>query len=161
MLRSNPGFTAIAVAALTLGIGATTAIFTVVNTVLLEPLPYPNPDRIMQVGRLFPGNSVGDSNSIPKYMVWRQNRVFEAMVLYGESGPGANLGTGDRPEQVKTLRASEGYFKVFGVSPILGRTYTDAEDLPNVPKVAVIGFSLWQSHLGGDTGILGRAITLN
>jgi predicted permease len=161
MLRSNPGFTAIAVAALTLGIGATTAIFTVVNTVLLEPLPYPNPDRIMQVGRLFPGNSVGDSNSIPKYMVWRQNRVFEAMVLYGESGPAANLGTGDRPEQVKTLRASEGYFKVFGVSPILGRTYTAAEDLPNAPKVAVIGFSLWQSHLGGDTGILGRAITLN
>jgi predicted permease len=161
MLRSNPGFTLIAVTALTLGIGATTAIFTVVNTVLLQPLPYPEPDRIMQVGRTFPGSAPGSSNSIPKYMIWRQNQVFDAMALFGQSGPGANLGTGDRPEQVKTLRASSGYFKVFGVSPMMGRTYTAAEDLPNGPLLAVIGYPLWQSHFGGEAAILGRAINLN
>ncbi|MBZ5625072.1 MAG: ABC transporter permease, partial [Acidobacteriia bacterium] len=161
MLKSNLGFTVTAVTALALGIGATTAIFTVVNTVLLQPLPYPNPDRIMNVSRGFPGGGVGTSNSIPKYMVWRQNHVFEAMALYGQSGPGANLGTGDRPEQVKTLHASDGYFKVFGVSALIGRTYSAAEDVPNGPNVAVIAYALWQSHFGGDPGILGRAIKLN
>ncbi len=161
MLRTNPGFTAIAVMALTLGIGATTAIFTVVNTVLLQPLPYPEPDRIMQLDRSYPGNQLSDSNSIPKYMVWRKNQAFESMALYGELGPGGTLGTGDRPEQVKTLRASDGFFKVFGVSPMMGRTYTPGEDLPNGPKVVVIAYSLWQSHLGGDPGILGRTIVLN
>ncbi|HLK68060.1 MAG TPA: ABC transporter permease, partial [Bryobacteraceae bacterium] len=161
MLWANPGFTAVAVLALTLGIGATTAIFTVVNSVLLQPLPYPESDRIMQVGRLFPDNQIGNSNSIPKYMVWRQNQVFDAMTLYGEAGPGATLGVGDHPEQVKTLRASDGYFKVFGVAPLLGRTYTAAEDVPEGPKLAVIAWSLWQSRFGGDAGILGRSITLN
>src|SRR5580658_3506102 len=90
MMRSNPGFTAIAVAALALGIGANTAIFTVVNAVLLQPLPYPQPDRIMRLGRKYLNNQVGYSNSIPKYMAWRHNDVFEALALYGDSGPAAN-----------------------------------------------------------------------
>ena len=124
MLRSNPGFTTVAVAALALGIGANTAIFTVVNSVLLEPLPYPQPDRIMQLGRSYSSGGYGWSNSIPKYMTWRQNHSFEAMTLYGLEGPGVAFGSGDRPPQVKTLHASEGYFRVFGVTPLLGRTYT-------------------------------------
>jgi len=161
MMRSSPGFTAVAVAALALGIAANTAIFTVVNSVLLQPLPYPEPDRLMQLGRLFPDNQFGFSNSIPKYMVWRQNQAFEAMTLFGQGGPGMNLGTGDHPHQVKSLRTSDGYFKVFGASPILGRTYTPAEDLPGEPNVAVISYALWQAHLGGDPGIAGRSITLN
>src|SRR3954463_14940637 len=99
MLRSNPGFTAIAVAALALGIGANTAIFTVVNTVLLQPLPFHEPDRIMQVGRLFGDNRIGDSNSIPKFMVWRQNDVFESMTIFTQVGAGVNIAVADRPEQ--------------------------------------------------------------
>ena len=75
-MRTNRGFTAVAVVALALGIGANTAIFTVVDGVMLEPLPYPEPDRIVRVGRQFPGGN-GWSNSIPKYMTWRQNDVFE------------------------------------------------------------------------------------
>ncbi len=160
MMRTNAGFTGVAVAALALGIAANTAIFTVVNSVLLQPLPYREPDRIMQLGRKFPGG-YGSSNSIPKYMVWRHNDVFEAMTLYGEGGPGMNLGTGDHPQQVKALRASDGYFRVFGVSPLMGRTYTPAEDLPGGPNVAVISYSLWQAHLGGRQDIVGSAITLN
>jgi len=115
----------------------------------------------MQLGRLYPNNGYGFSNSIPKYMVWRQNQVFEAMTLFGQGGPGMNFGSGDRPEQIKSLRASEGYFKVFGVSPLIGRTYTAAEDLPGGPNVAVITHTLWQSRLGGDRAVIGASILLN
>ncbi len=160
MLRSNPGFTTVAVAALALGIGANTAIFTVVNSVLLEPLPYPQPDRIMQVGRSYSGGGYGWSNSIPKYMTWRQNHSFEAMTLYGLEGPGVAFGSSDRPPQVKTLHASEGYFRVFGVTPLLGRTYTPAEDMPDGPPVAVISYGLWQSQLAGDSNVIGSTIKL-
>jgi predicted permease len=161
MLRSSPGFTSVAVAALALGIAANTAIFTVINAVLLHTLPFPEPDRIMRLARLFPQNNVGTSNSIPKYMVWRNNQVFDAMTLYGEGGPGANLGTGDRPEQVRLLRASDGYFRVFGVSPQFGRVYTPEEDLPNGPKVAVLTYGLWLSHFGGEHSMIGKTILLN
>jgi putative ABC transport system permease protein len=160
MLRSNPAFTAIAVAALALGIGANTAIFTVVNTVLLQPLPYPQPDRIMQLGRQYPRGE-GWSNSIPKYMAWRDNDVFESMTLFGQSGPGVNLGAGDRPEQAKAVRVSEGFFRVFATMPAMGRTFTSAEDLPNGPAVMVLSHGLWQSRFAADPNILGRAIPLD
>ena len=81
MGRRNIGFTAVALTALALGIGANTAIFTVVNAVLLQPLPYPQPERIVKLGRQF-RTGVGYSNSIPKYMAWRQNDVFDALALY-------------------------------------------------------------------------------
>ena len=161
MMRANPGFTAVALAALALGIGANTAIFTVVDSVLLQPLPYTQPDRIMQLGRLYPNNDYGFSNSIPKYMAWRRNQAFEAMTLYGQSGPGMNLGSGGHPEQVKSLQASAGFFKVFGVSPLIGRTWTPAEDLPGGPRVVVIGYTLWQLHLNADPAIAGRTVALN
>jgi putative ABC transport system permease protein len=161
MMRANPAFTAIAVTVLALGIAANTAIFTVVNSVLLQPLPYPEPDRLMQLGRLYPDNNYGWSNSIPKYMVWRNNDVFESITLFGQGGPGMNLGAGDRPDQVKALRASDGYFKVFGVSPFMGRTYTPAEDMPGGPKVAVVTYSLWQNRLGGNPQVAGSTILLN
>jgi putative ABC transport system permease protein len=160
-MRSNPGFTAIAVAALALGIGANTAIFTVVNAVLLQPLPYPQPDRVMRVGRQFNRENVGTSISIPKFMVWRQNDVFDAITLYGQSAPGLNLGAGDRPDEVRSLQASKGYFQVFGVSPVMGRTFSDAEDSPGGPKVAVISYGLWQSHFNGDPQTVGRGVLLN
>src|SRR5215813_31535 len=161
MMRVNPAFTAVAVTVLALGIAANAAIFTVIDSVLLQPLPYPEPNRLMQLGRLYPNNGYGFSNSIPKYMVWRQNQVFEAMTLFGQGGPGMNLGSGDRPEQIKSLRASDGYFKVFGVSPLIGRTYTPSEDIPGGPYVAVITYTLWQNHLGGSRAIIGSSILLN
>src|SRR5580698_2147421 len=89
VFRKSPGFTAIAVAALALGIGANTAIFSVINSVLLKPLPYPEPGRIMEVARGFPGG-VGNSISVPKFNAWKKNDVFEALAAYDFAGPGMN-----------------------------------------------------------------------
>ncbi len=160
MLRKNAGFAAVAVAALALGIGANTAIFTVVNAVLLDPLPYPQPERIMKLGRKF-SRGMGYSNSIPKYMAWRRNQAFEAMALYDFGSLGMNLGTNNPPDQIKGAHVSADYFKVFGVSPIAGRSFTDTEDLPKGPQAAVISYGLWQSRFGGDHGIIGRTVLLN
>jgi putative ABC transport system permease protein len=160
MMANNLAFTTIAVAALALGIGANTGIFSVVDKVLLQPLPYPEPDRLVKVGRKYP-NGEGYSNSIPKYMVWRHNNVFSSMTIYDFSGPGLNLSTGDRPEQIKGVHISADYFRVFGVGPKRGRAFTASEDAPNGPKAAVISDRLWKSHFGSDPQILGKTITLN
>lgn len=159
MMRKSPGFTLTAIAALALGIGANTAIFSVVNAVMLQPLPYPQADRIMKLGRKYPVG-MGYSNSIPKYMAWRRNHVFSAMALY-DFGIGLNLGHGDRPESVKGMHVSGDYFKVFGFSPLVGRTFIQAEDLPSGPKVALISQRLWESHYAGDPATIGRTIELN
>ena len=107
VLIKNPGFTVVALAALTIGIGANAGIFSVVDKVLLQPLPYPEPDRMVQLGRAYKNGGEGYSNSIPKYMTWRNNSVFSAMTLFDQQGPGLNLSSGDHPEQVK-VRPSMG-----------------------------------------------------
>jgi putative ABC transport system permease protein len=155
----SPAFTAIAIAALALGIGANTAIFSVINVVLLKPLPYPKPDRLMQIGRAF-NNGVGNSTSIPKFNTWKKNDVFEAMAAYDFLGPGLNLGGGDRPEQVKGIHVSSEYFRVFGTVPALGRTFTAAEDMPNGPKVAILSYRLWKNRFGSDPGLVGKPIDI-
>ncbi len=162
VLAANPGFTTVAVAALALGMGANTAIFSVVNTVLLAPLPYPQSERIMRVQRGFKGNEdAGGSVSVPKYMAWRRdNQTFQAMALYDFSGPGLNLGSGDRPQQVKGIHVSAEYFDVFGVSPAMGRTFLPEEDQPNGPKAAVIGNDLWRNRFGSDPALVGKTILL-
>ena len=158
--RRNIGFTAIALAALALGIGANTAIFTVVDAVLLQPLPYPQPDRIMKLGRQF-RTGVGYSNSIPKYMAWRQNDAFDAMALYDFGALAMNVGSSDPPQTVKGLRVSADYFKVFGVSTVAGRTFSQQEDLPNGPAVTVISYNVWQTRFGGSNEVVGRPLLLN
>jgi predicted permease len=159
-MRRNLGVTAVALAALAIGIGANTAIFTVVNAVLLQPLPYPQPDRLMKLGRQVHAQ-VGYSNSVPKYMTWRQNDVFEAMAIYDFGALAMNLGAGNPPEPVQATHVSADYFKVFGVAPLVGRSFSAAEDLPGGPPVALISNALWQSHFGGVADILGRPILLN
>jgi putative ABC transport system permease protein len=155
----SPGFTAIAIAALALGIGANTAIFSVINVVLLKPLPYAEPGRLMQLGRLFP-NGVGNSASIPKFNTWKKNDVFEAITAYDFAGPGMNIGAGDRPEQVKGIHVSAEYFRVFGAAPAIGRTFTAQEDLPGGPKVAVLSYTLWKDRFAADPGLMGRSIDI-
>jgi predicted permease len=159
MLRER-GFTAISLAALALGIGANTAIFTVVNAVLLNPLPYPEPERIMQFARTFSEGGYGASLSVPKYMVWRNNRAFESMTLYNQNGPSVNLGSGDVLNEVKATQVSRDFFKVFGAKMLMGRTFTEAEDLPQGPPAAVVSYRLWQGKLGGSANIIGSTILL-
>ena len=159
-LRRSPGFMATAILALALGIGANTAIFTVINTVLLQPLSYPEPDRIVQLMRHTPdGNSQG--TSVPKFMVWRQRtEVFQSVGVYDFAGPGINITGGDRPEQAKGIHVSAGYFRVFGAPVEVGRTFTEEEDRPGGPKVTVISNGLWRNRYGGDPQLVGKTILL-
>jgi putative ABC transport system permease protein len=160
MLVKSPGFTIVAILTLALGIGANTAIFSVVNTVILQPLAYPNPDRLVELELSSPQGN-GDITSVPKFNVWRQQtQAFDFVAAYDLSGPGINLIAGDRPEQLKGIHASADYFPVFGAPVALGRTYTDGEDRPGGPAVVVISNGLWRSTFGGDPNIIGRTIDL-
>lgn len=148
ILWRSPAFAATAIVALALGIGANTAIFSVVNTVLLQPLSYPQPDRLVALERRFPEGN-GPSTSIPKFTTWReQTQVFQAVAAYDFAGPGINLTGGDRPEQVKGIHASASYFEVFGAPVVLGRVYTEEEDRPGGPRVLVISNGLWRGRYG-------------
>jgi putative ABC transport system permease protein len=159
-LRRSPGFAVTAILALALGIGANTAIFTVINTVLLQPLSYPEPDRLVSLLRAYP-DGTGGGASVPKFTVWRQHtEVFQYSAAYDFEGPGINLTGGDRPEQIKGIHASAGYFGVFGAPVVLGRAYTDEEDRPGGPRVVVISNGLWRNRYGGDPAIIGRIILL-
>ena len=159
MFIKNPGFTIAAVAALALGIGANTAIFTVVNAVLLKPLSYPNADRIVELELAGP-NGNGAIASIPKFHIWqRQTSVFQEVAAYDFAGPGFNI-TGDRPEQIHGLHVTEGYFRLFGAPILLGRSFTPQEDAPNGGHVVVLSYGLWQRKFGGNPNIVGQALSL-
>jgi putative ABC transport system permease protein len=160
VLLKNPRFSLVAIAALALGIGANAAIFSVVNAVLLRPLPYPDPDRLVQACRQFP-NGRGCSMSIPKYMALRSAGAFEAIAAYDFAGPGMNIGGGDRPEQVRGIHVAAEYFKVLGAGMAVGRTFSKEEDAPGGPNLAVLSFRLWSSHFASDPTIAGRSITIN
>ncbi|HEX5424442.1 MAG TPA: ABC transporter permease [Candidatus Acidoferrales bacterium] len=160
MLWRSPGFAATAIAALALGIGANTAIFSVVNAVLLAPLAYPHADRLVQLRNTFPQGS-SPVASIPEFNVWRQQtQAFNAVAAYDFSGPGINLTGNGLPEQLKGIHASAGYFDVFGVPMALGRAYTAQEDVPNGPNLVVISNALWRGRFGGDPKIIGRTLEL-
>ncbi|HVP46397.1 MAG TPA: ABC transporter permease [Bryobacteraceae bacterium] len=160
MLRQSPGFTVTAIAALALGIGANTAIFSVINTVLLKPLPYPEPDRIVQLLNATPqGNFPGAS--VPKYNIWRaQTQVLEDVAAFDAGGPGINISGGDRPEQLKGIHVSYEFFNLFGAKPVLGRTFSKEEDRPRGGNVVVLSNGLWQRRFGSDPRIVGKAVTL-
>ncbi|MBI3695028.1 MAG: ABC transporter permease [Acidobacteria bacterium] len=160
VLWKSPSFTLIAVAALAFGVGANTAIFSVVNAVLLRPLPYPESDQLVFLERQY-RQGTGNSASIPKFTVWKQyNRTIENMSAYDFAGPGLNLGSGDRPEQVKAVHVSLDYFRLFGATPMLGRTFLPEEDRPGGPRVAVLSNGLWKRRFGADPALAGKAVLL-
>ena len=158
-LWKNPGFTLAALAALTLGIGANTAIFSVVNTVLLKPLTYPDADRMVNFPR--PSNVIANNlHNVPEFHFFqRQTNLFKEVVAFDSAGPGFNL-TGGRPEQVHGIHVTEGYFSVYGARVALGRTFTQQEDSPHGGKVAVLSYGLWQRKFGGDQSIVGKSLSL-
>jgi len=159
VLRHSPGFAATAIAVLALGIGASTAIFSVINAVLLEPLPFPEPDRIVVLMNSTPQGNF-EASSVPKYNVWRrQTQVLTDIAAYDTGGPGINL-SGDRPEQVKGIHASKEFFPLFGVGTVLGRTFTADEDRPGGGKPVVLSEGLWRRRYGSDPGMVGKSISL-
>src|ERR1700736_4339170 len=160
MLRKNPGFTAVALLTLTLGLGVNCAIFTVVNAVLLQPLPYPDSERLVLVQRQFP-DGMYPATSSTKFLFWREHaRGFEAMAGYAFASSGVNLtGTG-QPERLHSLRVSSDFFRTLGVQFFLGRSFTDDEDRPGGPNAVVLSHNLWQRDFRGDSGIVGRTIRL-
>ena len=163
-LRKSPGFTAVAVITLALGIGANTAIFSVVNGVLLRPLEFPHPEQLVRVWHVpppasFPGMTTF-SVSPANYLDWeRQNHVFDAMALYGHRG--FTLTGGDKPEQVDGSAATSGFFSTLGVQPALGRVFLPEEDQPGHANVVVLSHRLWQEHFGSNPGIVGHDIQLD
>jgi putative ABC transport system permease protein len=161
MLRKNLGFTVVAVLTLTLGIGATTAIFSVVDAVLLRPLPFPHADRIVQVLRHYDeGDEV--AVSAPQYLEWhKRNHVFDHLAAYPILPSGMNLsGTGE-PQHVQGIGVTNEFFAIMGIEPLLGRTFSSEEDQPGGANVVVISYGLWKNYFGGDPGILSRHIQLN
>lgn len=161
MLAKHPSFTLVALLTLTLGIGATTAIFSVVNAVLLRPLPYPEAERLVYIGQQFRSGIAGSGE--PKFLFWHeQSQSFEAMACYSNfGGASGNLAGGSEAEFVSGCRVTEEFFRVFGVTPALGRTFTKEEDTPGGATVAILSDKLWHRSFGANKDILGQTVLLN
>jgi putative ABC transport system permease protein len=159
-LFKRPGFVAVAVITLALGIGGSTAIFTVVDAALLRGLPYKSPDRLYHLWEKTPQGEFSKREfSYPDYQDYLKNNVFEGLAAY--TGGRVILSGSGEPESVGGPRVSANFFSVLGVDPILGRTFQAGEDQPNGPKVTVRDYGLWQRKFGGDPNIVGRALTIN
>lgn len=164
LFAKNPSFTAAAVACLALGIGATTSIFSVVNAVLLRPLPYAQSGRLIRIFTEFPNFPNGGLRhfwvSPPEFLdLKRDTKSFAA--IEGWVNGGVNLAGAAEPVRTTASNVSGGMLSMLGVSPILGRVLSADDDRPNVPLTAVISYGLWQRAFGGDPGIVGRDIRLN
>jgi putative ABC transport system permease protein len=160
-LTKTPGFTAIAVLVIAVGISVNTAVFSVINTVLLKPLSYPDPQSLVQLMNLSPHGSFPMAN-IPKFNIWhRQTSIFQQVAGYDVGGAGMNLTGGDHPEQVQSIHVTAGYFALFGAPVVAGRTFTTMEDSPHGGHVAVLSYGLWKSRFGGNSNIVGSTIQLD
>ena len=161
MLLKKPGFTLIAVVTLALGIGATTAVFTVVNAVLLRPLPYAEPDRIMALSPDLGSSSFGGTSE-SKFVFWRENSdSFDGVAATAGIGSGVNLSGGDEPDFVTGVRVSADFFRVLGIHPAAGRGFTPEEDSPGGERVVILTDGLWRRHFGGDPALLGKTVAIN
>jgi len=160
MLCKNPGFTIIAAATLALGIGANTAIFSVIDGVLLEPLPYPHPEELVAVRHTAPGLNIKDLSSADAcYFIYReQSRTFEEIGLYRNDS--VNLTGMAEPERLSALDVTDGVLSILGVRAILGRTFTPADDSPGSAKTVMLSFDFWGRKFGGDRSLIGKTITV-
>ena len=158
MLRKNPAFTVVAVVALMLGIASTTVIFSVVNAVLLRPLPYPEADRLVSVSQTVrTEGSASDATAPANYIDWtEQNNVFAQMAA--ARGWQGNLSEGDTPERVRATMVTASFFQVFATPPLLGRTLLPTDEKPGDANVVVLTQGLWERRFGSDRGVIGRQI---
>jgi putative ABC transport system permease protein len=157
-LVRSPGFTAVAVLTLGLGIGANTAIFSVVNAVLLRPLPYPESSRLVSVAERRP-NGATNTVAYQNFLDWRKHGPLRSLALLRTQS--FNVGGADRPERVAGALVSADYFRVLGLEPAAGRYFLDGEDSPGRDQVAVIGHGLWQRRFGSDPSAVGRTLAVD
>ncbi len=163
-LRHSPVFAVVAILTLALGIGANTAIFSVVHSALLRPLPYAQPDRLITIGEVreqeaLSGHLSNDSwnASYPDYLDWRaQSKTFES--LAGFNGDGFTFRGLGEPETVFAVEAAANFFSTLGVTPVLGRDFRAGEDVPSSPLVAILTHSFWMNRFGADPQVIGRSI---
>ena len=158
-LRKNPGFTATAVLMLALGMSASVAIFAFVDAALIKPLPYEKPARLVSVTETVA--EFGRANlSYPDYLDWKKmNTSLSSMAIY--TGAGYMLPTGSGSEQVTGLRVSDGFFRVLGVKPMLGRDFYEGEDLPSAPQTVMLTYATWQRRYAGRKEVIGQAVNLS
>ncbi len=154
-LIRRPGFTAVTVATIALGIGANAAIFSVVNGVLLRPMPFPHPEQVVSFGHTPPTWLTSEDNFIDYH---RELKSFTGLAAFTKNE--ATIATADEPERVRMVRATDDFFSVLGVQPLLGRTFASDEFTPRQPRVLVISYGLWQRRFGGDRAIIGKTLRL-
>lgn len=159
-LGRRPSFAVAAVLTLALGIGANTAIFSLVNAFLLRPLPLPEADRLVDVGEFFHGSDRPGVTSVPNFTdLVARSRSFDALAGYWSQG--FNLVADGEPERVDGRVVTAGYFDVLGVTPLLGRTFVKADDAPGAPPAVVLHEDLWRSSFGARTDVVGRTVTID
>ena len=160
-LARTPGFTLVALLVIAVGIGVNTAVFSVIDAVLLKPLTYPDPQALVQVVTTTSQGPLPLA-SIPEFNLWHQQTgIFQQIAAFDFSGAGMNLTGGDHPEQLQGIHVTQGYFALFGAQVIAGRTFTAAEDSQNGGRFAVLSYGLWKRRFGGNPGIVGTTIQLD
>ena len=161
MLRKRPSFTLVAVLTLALAIGASTALFSIVNVVVLNPFPYKDPSRLFFVRQSLPKIGVQDQfrSSGPEFVDLTKSGIFERVAAF--ESVSRNLTGTDEPERVAAAKVSTEFFNMLGVEPLLGRTIAPAEQGPNGERVLVISYGLWQRRFGGDKSVLGQKVSLD
>ena len=161
-LKRNPGFGAAIVVTLALGVGANTAVFSVVNAVLLKPLPYPDPNEIVVLVNTIHGRPVdGLAVSAPKFTIWRQSSTTVGDIAAYTFGRSLDVTNPDDPQPIPVSRVSADFFRLFGASVAQGRTFTDAEARWGGDHVAIVSDRFWRSRLGGATGVIGQTLSLD
>ncbi|HLW80109.1 MAG TPA: ABC transporter permease, partial [Terriglobia bacterium] len=160
-LGRTPLFTAVTLLTLAVGIGANTAIFSVINGVLLKPLPYPHPEELVAVWLTAPGLNIKDLNPSPAdYFIYRdENRTFQDIGLY--TGESVNITGLAEPEHVGGLDVTDGVLRILGVTPLAGRAFTREDDAPDAPKTVMLTYGYWRRRFGGDPSAVGRTITVD
>jgi predicted permease len=160
-LARAPMFTAVTLLTLAVGIGANSAIFSVVEGVLLKPLPYPHPDRLVSALHTAPGLNIDRLEASPStYFVYReQNRTFEDIGIY--QGDSVSITGLAEPEQVRALDVTDGVLPILGIPPMLGRWFTREDDSPGSPDTVMLTYGYWQRKFGGDPSVVGKTITVN
>ena len=163
-LRKRPALTIVALATLALGIGANTAIFSIINVVLLKPLPFKEPDRLVMAWSTAPNQGLVEGfSSYPDFKDWRdQSKAFEGLAAFWTFPNGdVNLTGGSDPQRATVARITPGFFEVLGVAPLHGRTFQEEESIVGNHRRAILSYGLWRDAFGSDTGLVGKSVQVN